>query len=185
MADTFNIDEILAQPPTSVLTFLEATLRMDQSMPDVNWAGIVEGAKQKVASYQFGTVDAEVARQWATVALHLLAHNGRLFPTLSDDARRLSALTLRASPIVTFGNRPSVPELSLPRLLEELLATLPNDPEAVRKLAANWETRPIEEIRLLRRIKNTLTVLRQLVDAALLSPTGKVEEWMSVAELLP
>ncbi|MFF2641766.1 hypothetical protein ACFVUB_18175 [Streptomyces niveus] len=128
---------------------------------------------------------AESRKQWAKLSLHV---NTRMHGDSPWDRARMAANNgrLRTLVIEELGPDPNDSDWDPAAVVSDLVSAAALTPQQAFELSVRWQDRPIEQIGLLRRIKNVTAPLEQLQHHLRPGPLHDLAlEWLSVRKHLP
>ena len=168
--------QVLAMQPENAMGWIE---REGAALAPgaFNWLGFAESAAAKAHR-----TDEPL---WAAVSLR--AYDRWVSIAMDDNAAlssRTSTMNLRAYFINRLGPLKGDEVRDLDALVAQFEEGLEGTPQTVAQKARGWTELPVEEIRLLRQIKNRITPM-ELLESELLQPYPRVLHWIEIKSLLP
>lgn len=180
-----NAGEMLQREASEVETWLRSAVAGEAEVPpSFNWHGFAEGAAQNALSSE-APGDAGVDLTWARIAA--MAYQHLIDPSQPDtrDAFTLSLMMLRASLISRVGGAPGDSLLDADDLIRWFHDSLPMSLQEAEEKARRWQECSLDEIRKLRRIKNSLGVLAVLASTGRVRFDAETERWLRLRDELP
>jgi hypothetical protein len=172
-----NLNELISSGPEEVRIWL-AALR----------AGTIDPKQWNLLylrSYLSNKAVQELSLEWLAVAIEFLEYIAESIGGKEGEDHLMRAMSVRAHFISHMGVHASQELLQLEPIAEWFLANLPLTLEEAATKSARWTELPIEEIRVLRLMKNRLRVFLPLANGALLDAYPAIKAWLTIRSKLP
>jgi hypothetical protein len=180
-----SVNDLARQSPDHIREWVEAIRSGSVAAPgDFNWLGLAYSAARNAAqAADHGCEDDALA--WAGVAIAAYGYLSGVHgpPDASEDER--SAMVVRADMIGRFGAVPGHPILDPASVERWFVDRLPLSLEDATAMTEDWTKRPVDEIRMLREIKNRLAVVQALSEGGVLSDSATLRLWLEIHDRLP
>jgi hypothetical protein len=138
-----------------------------------------------VAHAQRDRLDPDSRKKWAKLSLQV---NARMHGDGPWEQMRMLTQNFRLRTLIIdrLGPDPQDPDWDPELVAAEIFAALTLTPDQARERSDHWQTRPLDQINELRRIKNTTAPLQQLLRHLQPGPPhDQAREWLAIRELLP
>lgn len=177
-----GVEAPITQFPKHQQEVLRAALCLDRSEPAVPESGLREWLASALP-----------ALAWADAAIAAYGQLVRKSPVRDRNAYEDSAMNLRAFLISRLGAIPGHRVLDATEIVYWFFDNLRMTPGEAGERSRAWksgflnreDTRRVNEVRQLRRIKNRATILALLAESGQLEPTPALREWLALREQLP
>ncbi len=179
-------NDLIQRDYQEISAWLDAVWKHEITPPsDFSWDGLAEVLGQNADMANMSD-DPAMSLKWTRLAVAVYSHllsqpNVPFRESLLD-----SQMTLRANMIGKFGTKTGDPILDVTTIVDWFFqeTTLPF--EVAVKKATDWQkTQIIEDMRVLRRIKNRLGVISRLDEMGQLPDDKTLRKWLSIRPQLP
>ncbi len=149
-------------------------------LKDFNWLGLSEMLTTRVTS----TAPA-IAIEWAYLAKTVFDFLLGRVSTDQKESLMISQMMMRAYLIRALGDVPNDSVLSVDQIVRWFIEGLTLKFPEVLQMTANISGLKIEDIRILRKLKNRLSILMFLYTDTGLSIDGHMQDWLGIHSKLP
>ena len=178
-----DINSLLTKTTEEVTAYIEQHLESDECR-NINWLGIAQGCATIAGSPAAGSE--ETGKQWASISVRVYRKLREIESSQGIvESLQRSEMHLRSLFVIKYGDDPHSPIFNLDSIANWFLDDVQDTPSDVHQAATVWRQLPIDDIRKLRRLKNRISVLRNLEENDFLTNYPTLQPWLKLWHILP